>query len=250
MTKHLNDKDFTWDGRPWIEMNNVDLKQSMESKLLGKIKFLSYNVFANYKCQAISYSSTKNWSYRSGQLLNEILSYDVDVMCLQDVDNFSTFWQPQLMTFGYDSVFQKRTCEKGMYIEGICIAYKRSLFTVFKTVPVLLNSSADHYNDRGKSFQERCISDNVGLIILIRPLASNKSKIPALCIGCALLHDDPHSSDVRLIQTMYFTRQIELANKEFQAPVLLGVSLNDNPRSPSYHVFRTGINVIDNSIVF
>jgi hypothetical protein len=43
--------------------------------------------------------------------------------------------------------------------------------------------------------------------------------------------DSPSNSDIRLYQSQYISKLIELNNKEFQAPVVMGISLNESPSS-------------------
>ena len=47
------------------------------------------------------------WSYREELIINEIESYDADVLCLQEVDvaQYSDFFLPQLSGKGYEGVF-------------------------------------------------------------------------------------------------------------------------------------------------
>lgn len=162
------------------------------------------------------------------------------------IDNFTDFWRPQLMILGYDSIFKRRTCIRETRYEGVVIAYKRVQFTLFKSVPIEFNDVAANYNDRGASFKDRCLSDDVGIIAFLQPVENvvddmeNESPSTALCVGCAMLCDSPVNADIRLVESLYFCRQIELVNKDFQCPVLLGVNLNDGPASASYHLFRTG----------
>ena len=46
------------------------------------------------------------------------------------------------------------------------------------------------------------------------------------------LSDNPANKDIRLLQSQYISKVIELNNKEFQAPVVMGISMNDSPSSP------------------
>ena len=76
----------------------------------GQFRVLSYNVYADLKCRNPDnrHCSVKNWSYRSVTLLQEIIEYDADIVCLQDVDQFRKFWQPKLAQCGYDSIYKKK----------------------------------------------------------------------------------------------------------------------------------------------
>lgn len=79
-------KSIAIDGRVWVEPNHSYHPSSPPSR--QKLRFLNYNVLANYKCQAMAYTETKNWPYRSRKLMGEIASYNADIICLQDVGKF------------------------------------------------------------------------------------------------------------------------------------------------------------------
>jgi hypothetical protein len=55
-----------------------------------------------------------------------------------------------------------------------------------------------------------------------------------------MFDDNPKNQDVRSTQMHYFCKEIEITNKDFQVPVILGISMNEEPSSPCYHVARTG----------
>ena len=48
------------------------------------------------------------------------------------------------------------------------------------------------------------------------------------------------AADVLQYQTKYICQNIEIANKEFQLPVIIGASASCEPSSSSYHIFRMG----------
>lgn len=143
------------------------------------------------------------------------------------------------MLLGYDSVYCQRTQVKNIHYEGVAICYKRELFQLFKTVSVDFNDSWDFDTTKGGSFQERCKTDDVGLILFLQPWKTDYLT-SALCVATAMLCDNIQNSDVRMLHTHYFTREIEKANSAFQVPVVLGLSLNDAPPSLSYNLLRTG----------
>ena len=67
--------------------------------------------------QADSYSYCPHyalaWHYRKMNLLNELVRYRADIMCLQEVqsDHFSDFLAPELQKHGYASIYKKKTAE-------------------------------------------------------------------------------------------------------------------------------------------
>lgn len=234
-----------WEGRTWIEWGGgeVDIVKSKESP---GFKVLSYNVYADKNCSSIRYSTAKQWSQRKVTLLEEIKSYNPEIICLQDADHYADWWQPQLMNIGYDTIWKKRTSFELSHQEGVVIAYKRTLFQLFKTIDVEFNRAAEteHVTTR-----KRCYTDDVAIIALLQPCTSDYLK-SALCVVSATLYDGVQdiSCDVRQLQTKYLVKEVEIANRDFQVPVILGISLNDSPSSDAYHVLRTGRTQLQPSI--
>jgi hypothetical protein len=250
-------RDFSWEGRAWlsvdhalfmrhenidndidIDMNIIEESNDMEKKSL---RVLSYHLLSNYKCQLLNYSSMKDSShFRNHQLFREIRSYDADILFLQDIDHYQAFWFDNLYILGYESVFCQRTHVRDTYYEGVVIAYRRHLFRLVKSSPVHFNNAADQYYERGQAFKERCITDDVGLLLMLESTMSAPFLPKSVCLGCAMFTDDDNGEAIRQLQSIYFTKEIALFNKDILAPVILGVDLQDNPSSPSYHIFRTG----------
>jgi hypothetical protein len=160
-----------WGGRPWV--STAGGQQRDAEPILAKengFTILSYNTFADCKCQNVRYSTAKKWKERSRNLINEIVSYNADIICLQDVDHFGDWWRPQLMIAGYDSVYKKRTHKRSAHYEGVLIAYKRNSFQLFRSVQLELNKTRSlNTNAMGSSFKERLVTDDVALICMLQP---------------------------------------------------------------------------------
>jgi hypothetical protein len=229
--------DISWEGRQWLEwgggeVNNIALKET------GGFKFLSYNVYADRSCNSIRYTTTKQWLYRRKVLIEEIKCYNADIIALQDVDHYTDWWQPQLMLLGYDTLWKQRTCEEMEHHEGVVIAYRRDLFQLFKTVDIEFNRVGE---TEDVVVRRRCLTDNVGVIAFLQPFTSNFLR-SAMCVTSAALYSgnqDP-MVDIRMHQAIFLAKSIEVANRDFQVPVLIGVALNDSPDSGAYHIMRTG----------
>ena len=156
-----------WEGRAWLDWGGtkVDIHRLREAP---GFKVLSYNVYADYRCSTLRYSTSKVWMIRCRTLLDEILSYDADIVLLQDADHYLDWWQPQLMRRGYDSIWKQRTCEEFEYLDGVVIAFKRELFQLFSIREVELNRSGDL---EPLVVRNRCLTDNVALVAFLQPLA-------------------------------------------------------------------------------
>lgn len=231
----VSENDLKWEGRVIINWNSVN---ASDINVGVRLKVLSYNIFADSKCVNVRYTNSKTWDVRKVTLLREIISYNADIICLQDVDHFGEWWQPQLMLAGYDAVWKKRTNEAHDPYEGVAIAYRREYFMLFKTIEIELNNTWEIEIEASEN-KGKFRTDDVGLILFLQPKPSNPTK-SALCIGCCMFDDNETDSSVRLLQSQYFNHCIEVNNRDYQLPVVLGVSLHDGPDSHSYHVFRTG----------
>lgn len=109
-------RDIRWEGRTVL----YNPRKMVPSRSGAKNVFsvLSYHIFADFKANLCSHTTTKSWDYRSVMILEEIKSYDPDILCLQDVDHFQDWWRPQLMLLGYSSFYQQRTQLKDFHYEG------------------------------------------------------------------------------------------------------------------------------------
>jgi hypothetical protein len=203
-----------------------------------KFRILSYNVLSDYKTSFLHYTTTRNWDLRKHSLLNEIKTYNIDIICLQDVDHYQEWWRPQLTLLGYDTVYKQRTQNKSFHYEGVMVAFRRDVFQLFKSLPFELNDAVTN-EDRGRAFMERSKTDDVGVIVFLQPW-SKDCVSSALCVCCTMLSDDSGNSDIRMVQTQFVARKVETANMEFHVPVLMAVSLYDTPNSLSYTVMCTG----------
>jgi hypothetical protein len=229
----MSEKEICWEGRTWVVSSGAQDGAKKKS-----FRILSYNVLSDFKTSFLHHTTTRNWDNRKLALLNEIRTYNIDIICLQDVDHYQDWWRPQLTLLGYDTVYKQRTQTKNFHYEGVMIAFRRDVFQLFKSFPFELNNAVMN-EDRGRAFMERSKTDDVGVIVFLQPW-SRDCVNSAVCVCCTMLSDDSGDSDIRMVQTQYIARQIEVANMEFHVPVLLGVSLYDTPASLAYTVMCTG----------
>jgi Fibronectin type III domain/Endonuclease/Exonuclease/phosphatase family len=225
-----------WEGRCWLSSTDTVTETSHNKK--KQLKFCSYNVLSDASCSKNRHSTTKNWiAVRRTTLLREINSYNADIICLQDVDHFYEWWRPQLASLGYDSIYKQRTSLRSPRVEGVVVAYRRGMFQLYKSVPIELNGAVEFVAD--KLIRDKVASDDVGLLAFLQPFKIGCMDT-ALCVASVAFCDRDGDTDVRTEQCKYFMRQLEVANQQFHVPVVLGVSLFDDPSSASYHILATG----------
>ncbi|GBG66246.1 hypothetical protein CBR_g57848 [Chara braunii] len=105
------------------------------------VRVISYNVLAQalVKSEFFPHSprGCLRWKERSKALAEELVNLQADFLCLQELDEFKTFYEPLMKNQGYASLYQKRPGRKR---DGSCIFFRESRFE-------LLESGAIDYND-------------------------------------------------------------------------------------------------------
>ena len=83
-----------------------------------------------------------------GKLINEIVNYDLDILCAQEVETeaFVTFFRDQLSNHDYDSLFYPKGRAKTMgsnynQVDGCATFWKKSRFNMISNVITLLYNS-------------------------------------------------------------------------------------------------------------
>lgn len=104
---------------------------------VGNLSVVCYNVLCDKYAtpQMFGYvpSWYLSWDYRKQLILHEILSFDADIVCLQEVESsqFDQYFKPQLrMRGGYDGIFSPKSRAKTMaewdraFVDGCATFFK------------------------------------------------------------------------------------------------------------------------------
>eukprot|EP00475_Leptophrys_vorax_P042049 TRINITY_DN79368_c0_g1_i1.p1 TRINITY_DN79368_c0_g1~~TRINITY_DN79368_c0_g1_i1.p1 ORF type:complete len:498 (-),score=65.16 TRINITY_DN79368_c0_g1_i1:88-1581(-) len=108
----------------------------------ASVRILQYNILADsYAYLNLSEAVRPEmlaWDNRASLLLNEILCYDADLVCLQEVDHFHDFFHPELASKGgYDGVFMKRPTLRKR--DGCAVFFRSKRFVVLDSVEIDFN---------------------------------------------------------------------------------------------------------------
>lgn len=91
------------------------------------VRIVSYNILAQSYVKGISFphspSPCLRWKNRSKAVLERLLSFDADVLCLQELDEYESYYKSRLTREGYSSVYIQRSGRKR---DGCGIFFKRS----------------------------------------------------------------------------------------------------------------------------
>lgn len=87
-----------------------------------------------------------NWSERKYLILEEILTYRPDVLCLQEVDHYFDTFQPVLSSLGYQSSFCPKPCSPCLDVhnnngpDGCALFFNRRRFQMLHTAHLRLSA--------------------------------------------------------------------------------------------------------------
>ncbi|OQR89348.1 hypothetical protein ACHHYP_06339 [Achlya hypogyna] len=202
------------------------------------VSVLSYNIMRQlhatpkYKPYCAEYVLGN--ARRKEQLLAEIVSYDADILCLQEVDDYDLFWIHQLSSVGYDSVYHQRT---GDYDDGLVVAFRRMNFQIFRTHRICFNELCAR--TKRENVAAKLQQDNVALLVALQPWEECAFPSP-LCVVNVQLASHPDHEAVRDAQIRYLLPEVEAFNADFQMPLIVAGSFNVRPDSQIYHILRTG----------
>ena len=170
------------------------LPDTPESK--SRVTVVSYNVLGRCNADGMhakSHPSSLTWSFRRQRLLSEIVSYECDVICLQDVDDYHGFWLPGLNAAGFDTMYAPRQksqahAEEDLISEdfdGVLIGWKRMHFQLVSSEVIELHRAAERA--KRASTAVRCAArDEIAMILDLVPF-NNATHDAALVVCCTQL---------------------------------------------------------------
>jgi len=200
---------------------------------------VSYNILAQCKVQPPVYpyckQSALKWQVRRRRLLDEIVAYEADIICLQEVDHYEDWWLPQLQPHGYDSVHQIDTLDGRM---SVAVFFKRSMFQIFSTQELKFDIADAYLGEEKPSSAVK--KGNVGIIVALQPW-EDSSHPTALCIANVHLCPGLKSNmSVQRKQILMLVKQLEMFNADFQLPVIICGCFNFLPYTEHYKLFTEG----------
>mmetsp|Transcript_10923 Transcript_10923/g.27498 ORF Transcript_10923/g.27498 Transcript_10923/m.27498 type:complete len:336 (-) Transcript_10923:594-1601(-) len=214
-------------------------------QLIGSFRVMSYNCLAEIYARKFTYTHAwaLAWTYRRRNLIREILAYDADILCLQEVqaDHFEDHYKPWLERMGYDGVFKSKTREdmgRRGKVDGCATFYKRSMFGLRGKHEVEFNSIA-RQRMKDSRVLNRVLKGNIGLIVILEVLDGSRL---TLCVANTHIFWDPDLSDVKLFQVDCFMQKLEEISAQLavDVPIILCGDFNSEPSSSVYELINSG----------
>ncbi|XP_057548292.1 carbon catabolite repressor protein 4 homolog 1-like [Amaranthus tricolor] len=227
------------------------LEATTKVAIAENINILTYNILSDIYAYANKYPSCPQWAltweYRRKNLLDEIMLYDADILCLQEVqsDHFKNFFKPELEKYGYSAVYKKRIREvytgNGYTTDGCAIFFRNHLFRHIISYELEYSKTALSLMGKLDPIMRnqagvRVIKDNVALVVILEMVdnaAENASPFSRLCVVNTHIYAGRGFPDVKLLQVSDLINEIEKIIDP-RMPLFICGDLNSLPGSDPY----------------
>ena len=163
------------------------------------------------------------WNERKHRSLEEILTYNPDIIALEEVDHFHDFYLPALKAVGYDGVFRAKENSPCLNFsnnsgpDGCALFYDEHRFSVEDTKDVVLQAS------------DGTETSQVALVVQL----FDKSQQKPLCCVVTHLKAKAGNEELRLAQGKHLLKTT-YGSKTEKTPLLICGDFNADPSEPVY----------------
>ncbi|GAV59258.1 Exo_endo_phos domain-containing protein [Cephalotus follicularis] len=218
---------------------------------------LSYNILSDLYASRDMHGHCPTWAlaweYRRQNLLREIMEYNADIICLQEVqsDHFESFFKPELTKCGYSVLYKKKTKEvytaNNYIIDGCATFFRCDLFKEIMKYELEFDKAALSVVDAlepGLKSQGRIrlLKDNVALVVVLEALKSGstyRAIQSRICVANTHIHANSNFPDAKLCQVANLVNGLEKIVQS-QVPVLICGDLNSVPESDPHRFLVRG----------
>eukprot|EP00288_Rhodomonas_lens_P018868 CAMPEP_0177698978 /NCGR_PEP_ID=MMETSP0484_2-20121128/5338_1 /TAXON_ID=354590 /ORGANISM="Rhodomonas lens, Strain RHODO" /LENGTH=580 /DNA_ID=CAMNT_0019210125 /DNA_START=12 /DNA_END=1754 /DNA_ORIENTATION=+ len=219
------------------------------------LRVMSYNLLADgtpaQRAGEYDYceSGAMEISYRKQLLTWELIQYDADVICLQEVTPhaYKTYMEPVMRQAGWTGVF----CNKNFNAQMACaVFFKTSKYDLYMEENVDLHSEWQALKDARSHSISSLISDTLRLeldrantvaqIVALTP--KNDQESPFFVVNTHLM-GSPTARLGRVIQVAAVMRRLRIAMTDcglFDAPTVFSGDFNASPDEPVHQLLSTG----------
>ncbi|KAI8919346.1 Endonuclease/exonuclease/phosphatase [Powellomyces hirtus] len=204
--------------REWIPLED---EYTGDTKGMYTFTVMCWNIlsekYATQSAYAYTPSWALNWDYRKDLLLQDILNYNADIICLQEVqmDQYEDFFREQLSQVGgYEGIFFPKSRARTMpeyerrQVDGCATFWKANKLSLLEKHCIEFQQIAMQKPELRKTddvFNRVMIKDNVAAVALLE----NKETQTRILIANAHLHWDPAYKDVKLVQTGMLMEELD-----------------------------------------
>lgn len=196
------------------------------------ISVATYNILCNFFASKLTYAPSWviNQDVRKEAILQNIISYNVDILSLQEIETYSycDFYKDQLeIRLDYDSVFYPKgrslTLADKRTVDGCATFWKKKKFRLVEQVNIDFYQkiiSDIRFSLNQDILMRHARKDNVALVTILEGKDNS-----LLIVVNVHLYWDPEYTDVKLFQTILLLEEIEKIKARYNNPLI--ISLGD-----------------------
>ncbi|KAG0211623.1 Glucose-repressible alcohol dehydrogenase transcriptional effector [Mortierella sp. GBA30] len=204
--------------REWITLEDHDSEATSGQ---DTFTMFCYNILAENYATPQMYGYTPSWAltweYRKELILQEILAYSADIVCLQEVElgQYEDYFKDQMKhQADYDSVFWPKSRAKTMSekdrrtVDGCATFFKASKFSLIDKHLVEFNHVALQRPDFRKTediFNRVMTKDQISVVTLLE----HKDTKNRIVVANAHIYWDPLFKDVKLVQVAMLIEELD-----------------------------------------
>ncbi|KAG0162663.1 Glucose-repressible alcohol dehydrogenase transcriptional effector [Apophysomyces sp. BC1015] len=197
---------------PALSREWITLESDSDDDDRDKFTVLCYNTLCQKYTTTQAYGYTASWAltweYRKELLISDIINYNADIICLQEVEmnRYDDLFCDELKRRGdYDGVFYPKSRAKTMSeterraVDGCATFYKASKFNVIEHSLLEYNQKALQRPDFKKTediYNRVMTKDNIAVMTVLE----NKETLARVLVANSHIHWDPSFADVKLVQ--------------------------------------------------
>ncbi|KAK9334101.1 Endonuclease/exonuclease/phosphatase [Lipomyces starkeyi] len=260
--------------RDWIVLE--DKESEKDSAEEGIFSVVSYNILHDRYTRVYGYTPAwaLQWEFRRESVRQEIISYDADIMCLQEIDlatvedflSLPEFSQKEYTAFHWPKSRAKTMNEaERKKVDGCAIFYKESVFKLIDQQPIefqhvamnsaLLVPDKDSLKNYPDIFNRVATKDHIATVCFLEHQKTGNR----LMVINAHIEWDPIHKDVKLVQAGLLLGELQVMADKFsklplpddspmkgqytsgkKIPMLICCDFNSTPDSVVYQLLSKG----------
>ncbi|KAF8893561.1 Endonuclease/exonuclease/phosphatase [Infundibulicybe gibba] len=213
--------------RVWKDlMNELERDTLASDPSVETFSVLCYNILCEKYATERLYGYTPawalSWEYRKELILTEVMNYDADFLCLQEVDiaQYEGYFIKHLSAQDYEGVYWPKSRYKTMndtdrrQVDGCATFYKASKYKLVEKHLIEFSAVAMQRQDFKKTddmFNRVLGKDHIAVVCLME----DKQTGTRFIIANAHIHWDPAYRDVKLVQVALLVEEIEKISNDF-----------------------------------
>ena len=199
-------------------------------------------------------ASALKWEYRGPLLLQEILRSNADILCLEEVDHYQDFFEPQLAKHGYEGTFFPKHDSPCLYFpnnngsDGCALLFRSVKFELVKKKGLTLRNTSGgdsnhvavlvelRFKEPGKEKNNEGGAPEEGIV---DPDANERDKIssrPSIYVALAHFKAKSEATQLREVQGKHLLEEM-IAFSKPGSPVILAGDFNGSPVEPVYDYY-------------